>query len=122
MFTSASRLYSKLPSRDLQIVSGVINAPQQWHGHRVKYSFGINNINYDHLSQFLEANDLIQIIGCLRQKTNQLPIFPGPNERVSRLNWILIKNIDKSHIAKINDVMPKIVRSDHTVYIANIFI
>ena len=30
------------------------------------------------------------------------------------------KNIDKSHITKINNVMPKIVRSDHTVLIANI--
>ena len=30
------------------------------------------------------------------------------------------KNIDKSHITKINNVMPIIVRSDYTVLIANI--
>ena len=36
------------------------------------------------------------------------------------LDWILSKNIDKSHITKINNVMPKIVRTDHTVLIPNI--
>ena len=39
---------------------------------------------------------------------------------VTRLDWILCKNNDKSHITKINNVMPKIVWSDHTVLIANI--
>ena len=58
--------------------------------------------------------------GYLRQKTNQLPTFRGPNERVTRLDCILSRNIDMSHITKINNVMPKIVRSDHTVLIANI--
>ena len=77
-------------------------------------------VNSDHLAQFIEANHLIPMNGYLRQKTNQLPTFRGPNERVTRLDWILSKNIDKSHITKINNVMPKIVRSDHTVLIANI--
>ena len=58
--------------------------------------------------------------GYLRQKTNQLPTFPGPNEQVTRLDWVLCKNIDKSHITKIYNVMPKIVRPDNTVLIANI--
>ena len=39
---------------------------------------------------------------------------------MTRLDWILSKNIDKSHITKINNVMLKIVRSDHTILIANI--
>ena len=51
--------------------------------------------------------------GYLRQKTNQLHTFRDPNERVTRLDWILSKNIDKSHITKN-------FRSDHTVLIANI--
>ena len=34
------------------------------------------------------------------------------------MDWIVSKNIDMSHITKINNVMPKIVRSDHTVLIA----
>ena len=63
---------------------------------------------------------LIPMNGYLRQKTNQLSTFRGPNERVTRLDWILSKNIDKSHITKINNVMHKIVWSDHTVLIANI--
>ena len=46
--------------------------------------------------------------------------FQGPNERVTRLDWILSINIDKSHITKIKKVMPQIVRSYHTVLIANI--
>ena len=79
-----------------------------------------STVNSDVLTQFIEANDLIPMNGYLRQKTNQLPTFRGPNERVTRLDWILSKNIDKSHITKINNVMPKIVRSDNTVLIANI--
>ena len=105
---------------DLQIVCSNFNAPLQRDGHRVKNSCGILTINSDHLAQFIEANDLIPMNSDLRQKTNQLPTFRGHNERVTRLDWILSKNIDKSHITKINDVMSKIVRSDHTVLIANI--
>ena len=56
----------------------------------------------------------------MRQNTNQLPTFRKPNERVTRLDWILSKNIDKSHITKINNVMPKNFRSDNTVLNANI--
>ena len=86
----------------------------------MKSSYGIPTVNSDHLTQFIEANDLIPMNGYLRQKTNQLPTFRGPNERVTRLDLILSKNIDKSQYTKINNVMPKIVRSDHTVHIANI--
>ena len=99
---------------------GDFNAPLQRDGHRVKNSCGIHAVNSDLLTQLIGANDLIPMNGYLRQKTNQLPTFRGPNERVTRLDWILSKNIDKSHITKLNNVMPKIVRSDHTVLIANI--
>ena len=119
-YDCVSTLISNIPSRDLQIVCGDFNTPLQRDGHRVKNSCGIPTVNSDHLAQFIEANDLIPMNGYLRQKTNQLPTFRGPNERVIRLDWILSKNIDKSHITKINNVMPKIVRSDHTVLIANI--
>ena len=86
----------------------------------MKNSCGIPTTNSDHLAQFIEANDLIAMNGYLRQKTNQFHAFRAPNERVTRLDWILSKNIDKSHITKIINVMPKIVRSDHTVLIAKI--
>ena len=119
-YDCVSTLISNIPSRDLRIVCGNFNAPQQRDGHRVKNSCGILTVNSDHLAQFIEANDLIPMNGYLRQKTNQLLTFSGPNERVTRQDWILSKNIDKSHITKINNVMPKIVRSDHTVLIANI--
>ena len=121
-YDCVSTLISNIPSRDLQIVCGDFNAPLQRDGDRVKNSCGIPTVNSDLLTQFIEANDLIPMNGYLRQKTNQLPTFLGPNERVTRLDWILSKNIDKSHITKINNVMPKIVRSDHTVLIANIYI
>ena len=119
-YDCVSTLISNIPSRDLQIVCGYFNAPLQRDGHRVKNSCGIPTVNSDLLTQFIEANDLIPMNGYLRQKTNQLPTFRGLNERVIRLDWILSKNIDKSHITKIYNVMPKIVRSDHTVLIANI--
>ena len=119
-YDCVSTLISNIPSHDLQIVCDDFNAPLQRDGHRLKNSCGIPTVNSDHLAQFIEANDLILMNGYLRQKTNQLPTFRGPNERVTRLDWILSKNIDKSHITKINNVMPKIVRSDHTVLIANI--
>ena len=119
-YDCVSTLISNIPSRDLQIVCGDFNAPLQRDGHRVKNSCGIPTVNSDHLPQVIEAIDLIPMNGNLRQKTNQLPTFRGPNERVTRLDWILSKNIDKSHITKINNVMPKIVRSDHTILIANI--
>ena len=115
-----STLISNIPSRDLKIVCGDFNAPLQRDGHQVKNSCGIPTANSDHLAKFIEANDLIPMNGYLRQKTNQLHTFRGPNERVTRLDWILSKDINKSHITKINNVMPKIVRSDHTVLIANI--
>ena len=119
LYDSVSTLISNTPSRDLQIVCGDFNAPLQRDGQQVKNSYGIPTVNSNHLAQFIEANDLIPMNGYLRQKTNQLHTFRGPNERVTRLDWILSKNIDKSHITKINNVMPKIVRSDHTVLIAN---
>ena len=115
-----STLISQIPSRDLKIVCGDFIAPLQKDGHPVRSSCGIPTVNSDHLAQFIEANDLIPMNGYLRQKRNQLPTFRGPNERVTRLDWILSKNINKSHITKINNLMPKIVRSDHTVLIANI--
>ena len=74
---------------------------------------------YMKLPSILPSN-LIPMNGYLRQKTNQLATFRGPNERVSRLDWILSMNIDKCHSTKINNVIPKIVRSDHTVLFANI--
>ena len=78
--------------------NGYYYAPLQRDGHRVKNSCGIPTVNFDLLTQFIEANDLIPMNGYLRQKTNQLPTFRGPNERVTRLDWILSKNMDKSHI------------------------
>ena len=119
-YDCVSTLISNIPSRDLQIVGGYFNAPLPRDGHRVKNNCGIPTVNSDHLAQFIKANDHIPTNDYLRQKTNQLPTFRGPNERVTRLDWILSKNIDKSHITKINNAMPKIVRSDHTVLIANI--
>ena len=119
-YDCVSTLISNIPSRDLQIVRGDFNAPLQRDGHGVKNSYGIPTINSDNLSQVIEANDLIPMSGYLRQKANQLPTLRGPSDRVTRLDWILTKNINKSHITKINNVMPKIVRSDHTVDIANI--
>ena len=99
---------------------GNFNAPLQRDGYRVKNSCGIPTVNSDHYAQFIEANDSIPMNGYLKQKTNQLPTVRRPNERVTRLDWTVRKNIDKSHIMKISNVMPKIVRSDHTVLIANI--
>ena len=96
------------------------NAPLQRDGHRVKNSCGIPTDNSVHLAKFIEANDLIPMNGYLRQKKKQLSTFRGPNERVTRRDWIQSKNIDKSHFTKINNVMPRIVRSDHTVLIGNI--
>ena len=119
-YDCVSTLISNIQTRDLQIVCGDFNAPLQRDGHQVKSSCDIPTVNSDHLAQFIEANDLIPMNGYLRQKTNQLPTFRGPNERFTRLDWILSKNIDTSHITKIYNVMPKIVRSDHTVLIANI--
>ena len=71
-----STLISNIPSR----VCGDFNAPLQRDGHQVKNSCGISTVNSDHLAQFIEANDLIPMNGYLRQKTNQLPTFRGPNE------------------------------------------
>ena len=112
-YDCVSSLISNILSRDLQIVYGDFNAPLQRDGHRVKHSCGIPTINSDLLTQFIEADDLIPKNGYLRQKTNQLPTFRGLNERVTRLDWILSKNIDKSHITKINNVMPKITENSH---------
>ena len=119
-YDCVSTFISNIPSRDLQIVCGDFNPLLQRDGHRVKNSCGIPTVNSDNLAQFIKANDLILMNGYIRQKTNQLPTFREPNEPVTRLDWILSKNIDKSHFSKINDVMSKIVRSDHTVLIANI--
>ena len=107
-YDCVTTLISNVPSRDLQIVCGDFNAPQQRDGHRVKNSCGIPTVNSDNLSQFIEANDLIPMNGYLRQKTNQLHTFRGPNERVTRLDWIRRMSIDKSHITKINNVMPNL--------------
>ena len=74
-YDCVSTLISNIPSRDLQIVCGDFDAPLQRDGHRVKNSCGIPTVNSDHLTQFIEANDLIPMNGYLRQKTNQLPIF-----------------------------------------------
>ena len=115
-----STLISNIQSRDLQKVCADVKIPLQRDGHRVINSSGIPTVISDHLVQFIEAHDLIPMNGYLRLKTNQLPTFLGQNERVTHLDWILSKNIDKSHITKINNFMPQIVRYDHTVLIANI--
>ena len=102
-YDCVSTLISKIQSRDMQIVCGDFNAPLQRDGHRVKNSCGIPTVNSDHLAQFNEANDLIPMNSYLMQKTNRLPTFRGPNERVTGLDWILSKNIGKSHITKNNN-------------------
>ena len=106
-FDCVSTLICNIPSRDQQIVCGDFHAPLQRDGHRVKNSCRIPTVNYGLLTKFIEANDLIPMNGYLRQKTNHLPTFRGPNELVIRLDWILSKNFDKSHFTKINNVMPK---------------
>ena len=119
-YDCVSTSISNIPSRDLQIVCVDFNAPLQGDGHRVKNSCDIPTVNYNHLAQFIVAMHLIPMNGYLRQKTNQLPTFREPNERVTNLDWIMSMNIDKSHITKINNVMPKITLSDHTVLISDI--
>ena len=119
-YDCVSTLISNIPFRDMQIMCGDINVPLHGDGHRVKNSCGIPTVDSDHLAQFIEANDLIPMNDYLKLTTHKLPTFRGPNERVTSLDLILSKNIDKSHITKINNVMPKIIRSDHTVLIANI--
>ena len=79
-YDCVSMLISNIPSRDLQTVCGDFNALLQRDGHRVENSCGIPTVNSDHLTQLIEANDLIPMNGYLRQKTNQLPTFRGPNE------------------------------------------
>ena len=80
IYDCVSTLISNIPSRELQIVCGDFNAPLQGDGHPAKNSCDIPTVNSDHLAQFIKANDLIPMNGYLRQKTNQLPTFRGPNE------------------------------------------
>ena len=44
--------------------------------------------------------------------------FSMKKERFTRLEWIICKSIDMSHIANIDEVMSIIARTDHTVLIA----
>ena len=74
-YNCISTLISNIPSRDLQIVCGDINAPLQRDGHQMKNSCGIPTANSDNLAQLIEANYFIPMNGYLRQKTNQLPTF-----------------------------------------------
>ena len=100
-----------------QIMCGEFNAPLQRDGHWVKNSCGIPTAITDHSvdsSKLMISFRWTATWGRIR--TNSI-LF---DERVTHLDWILNKNIDKSHITKINNVMLKIVRSDYTVLIANI--
>ena len=82
-YDCVSTLISNIPFRDQRIVCGDFNAPLQRDGHRVKNSCDFPTVNSDHLTEFIEANDLIPMNGYLRQKKSQLPTFRGPNERVT---------------------------------------
>ena len=84
LYDCVSMLICNIPSSDLQIVRGDFNAPLQRDGHRVKNSCGNRTVSSDKLAQFIEANDLIPMNGCLRQKESQLHTFRGQNERVTR--------------------------------------
>ena len=62
-FDCVSTIISNIPSRDLLIVCGDFNILLQRDGHRVKNSCGIPTANSDHLTQFIEAIDLIPMNG-----------------------------------------------------------
>ena len=65
-YDCVSTLISNIPSSNLHIVHGDFNAPLQRDAHQVKNSCDIPTVNSDHLAQFIKANHLIPMNGCLR--------------------------------------------------------
>ena len=112
-YDTLGSLLDSIPARDLTFIAGDFNAPLPANGHLVKNSCGSPNSNSSFLSCFIHSRDLIAVNAFLRQRSRKLPTFYGPNNRITRLDWILCPSFMKSRLRKVINIRPHCVTSDH---------
>ena len=114
-YDSLGTLLDSIPGRDQTFVVGDFNAPLPADGFFVKNSCGLPNPNSSHLSCFIQARNLLAVNGFLRQRVSKLPTFYGPNNRITRLDWILCPASTKSRLRKVMNIRPRCIESDHSL-------
>lgn len=121
LYDSLNNLLSSLPRRDQIFLCGDFNATLPVDGIRVKNRCGKKNLNTERLTSFMSTHDLIATNGVLRQRSmKRLATFHGPNDRSTRLDWILCSRRFISCLRKVQVIRPKVVQSDHNVVIMSV--
>ena len=114
-YDTLGSLLDSIPARDLTFVVGDFNAPLPPDGHLVKNSCGSLNSNSSLFSCFILARCLVAVNAFLRQRLRKLPTFYGPNNRVTRLDWILCPSAMRSRLRKVINIRPRCIVSDHSL-------
>ena len=114
-YDTLGSLLASIPARDLTFVVGDFNAPLPPDGKFVKNSCGSLNSNSNLLSCFVQARNLVAANAFLRQRLCKLPTFYGPNNRVTRLDWILCPYAMRHRLRKVLNIRPRCIESDHTL-------
>lgn len=112
-------ILDSFPARDLHFLLGDFNAPLSPDGRLVKNRCGTPNANSDYLYPFISARDLVTVNGCLRQRFCKLATFFGPNNRITRLDWILCPYSQRTRVRRIRNIRPCSVNSDHSVVVCD---
>ena len=89
-YASLTSLCNKTPKRDFLCILSDFNAPLKCDGCLVTAPApGQENANSDKLRAFALGNDIFLANGKLRQKPSRAATFHGPNNRKTRLDWVM---------------------------------
>jgi hypothetical protein len=101
------------PSRDVMVLGADLNACLPRDGIVVMNRCGRPNFNAPHVADTLSSLGLIAANGHARTRYRQLPTFNGPQQRCTRLDYLLIHENRRHLISRVQYVTPRIIVSDH---------
>ena len=120
-YASLTSLCNNTPKRDFLFIAGDFNAPLNCDGHLVTAPApGHENANSDKLRAFALGNDIFLANGKLRQKPSRTATFHGPNNRKTRLDWVMTRMPHRLAVKRIRNIRLTSLRSDHSLLLASL--
>ena len=120
-YASLTSMCNNTPKRDFLFIAGDLNAPLKCDGCLVTAPApGQENANSDKLRAFALGNDIFLANGKLRQKPSRAATFHGPNNRKTRLDWIMTRLHHRQAVKRIRSIRLTTLRSDHTLLLASL--
>jgi exonuclease III len=109
-----------LPVRDVVAVGGDFNATLHQQSQHVLFPLGIENANSPLLQDLLVRCNLIPLNAHFQKAQQRLVTFDGPNNRHTRLDFILVRENWRKVFTNCETLRPKVVVSDHRMVFATL--